>query len=133
MEILQAVKQSAHLYTNPDVQMGYGIPDFELAYANLSGLREERYGNILKQNWIKAYPIPFQDNITVLIKVPENGNATLQLLDLTGRILQSYSSNVVKDSYLRLQPFSHLSSLPRGVYFIRYTDGNNTETIQVMK
>ena len=36
MEILQAVRAAGDIYDHPDVQYGYGIPDFELAHKNLT-------------------------------------------------------------------------------------------------
>jgi hypothetical protein len=36
MEILQAVRAAGDIYDHPDVQYGYGIPDFELAHKILT-------------------------------------------------------------------------------------------------
>lgn len=41
-EIMDAIKESAHQYDNPDNQLGYGIPDFLKAYEILKGSRPVR-------------------------------------------------------------------------------------------
>ncbi|MDA0701305.1 MAG: S8 family serine peptidase [Bacteroidetes bacterium] len=54
-ELMQIIRESAHLYQNPTPQMGYGIPNFEIAYNVLLGLGIE---DLAQQSLIAIAPNP---------------------------------------------------------------------------
>ena len=54
-ELMQIIRESAHLYQNPTPQMGYGIPNFEIAYNVLLGLGSE---DLAQQSLIAIAPNP---------------------------------------------------------------------------
>ena len=61
-------------YANPDNQFGYGIPNMRIAYQDLLQQRVlKTTSRYLGNNWINAYPVPFNDNFTVLLKAPLTG------------------------------------------------------------
>ncbi len=59
-EIVQFIKQSSSLFATPNVELGYGIPDFNLALNNALLTVDTR-----TENKFLVFPNPFQDNITV--------------------------------------------------------------------
>ena len=75
--------------------------------------------NNINLNFIKVYPNPTQNNIIVEV----NGNYNAQLLDLTGRVLQTITLNAG-------QNIINLVNYPSGIYFIQST---NFRTIKVIK
>jgi len=133
MEIIDAVQKSADRYSTPDVRYGYGIPDFHKAYDILSAERQLRkYATILGNEWIKAFPVPYDSYFNVLLKAQTDGQATLQLTDGSGRIIESKTVSTIKDNSYLIS-FSHSHMLASGVYFIRYNDGKNKTTLRVIK
>src|SRR5690606_27042507 len=59
--IMQIIRESAHLYNNPTNQMGYGIPDFETALTAV--LSSESFQNEI----FSIYPNPAEDILNVEI------------------------------------------------------------------
>jgi subtilisin family serine protease len=134
MEIINAVQESSDRYLNPDPQRyGYGIPNFRIAYENLLKERQRRkYEGVLGDEWIKAYPVPFNGNLSVLVKSKVDGTASLQLVDAMGRQIEKKTITVLTDQYYPIT-FDRATSLAKGVYFIRFNDGKNKRTIKLMK
>jgi hypothetical protein len=131
-DITAAVRQTSSKYTDPDDRFGYGIPDFEKAYQLLTNKRLNQYNQILENDWIRAFPVPFQQSFTLVFKPNTNGVAYFQLLDISGKLLQSVSA-AISANQLQLQAFQNLSALPSGVYLIRYKDASRTKTIKLLK
>ena len=132
MEIIQAVEKSSSIYTTPDDRIGYGIPNFHIAYDDLSQQRSLRNINtILSGNWIKVFPNPFRNNFNLAIKPPHTANGTFKLYDSFGRLyltkeipLQAGQDQII--------PFNNLQALQRGVYTIKFTDGQSKESINLV-
>jgi hypothetical protein len=133
MEIIDAVQESSDHFTNPDGRYGYGIPNFRIAYQSLLKERERRqYESVLGDQWIKAYPVPFKGNFTLLIKAKVDGTASIQLVDAMGRVMEAKTISTNVDQYYPVT-FDHSVELAKGVYFIRFSDGKNKRTIKVVK
>jgi len=132
-DILGAVQQSADRYSHPDDRYGYGIPDFTRAYTLLENKRNFlHYITIMGDQWISVYPVPFTNNFTVVFKPAVSGKADLQLLDVTGRILETKSIAVTANVFSYMQ-FDHSYFLRKGIYFIHYDDHNQKKTLKVIR
>ena len=132
-DILDAVQHSADRYNHPDDRYGYGIPDFIRAYALLENKRNFlHYINTMGDQWISAYPVPFNNNFTVVFKPDISGKADLQLIDVNGRIIETKSIQVIANVFSYLQ-FDHSYFLKKGIYFIRYNDHNKKKTLKIIK
>lgn len=129
MEIIDAVKRSSSRYTNPDNRIGYGIPNMRQAYQYLL---EKKYANILREEWVKVYPNPLQNESTILIRAREDGAIQYQLLDMGGRLLRTGSEMGRQGGYTRFT-MGDLGSFPSGVYFLKIINGKATETIRLLK
>ena len=133
MEITNAVQKSSSRYSSPDAQYGYGIPNFRLAYEILTKDREARnIAGILGDKWLKPYPVPFKQELKLVLKAPVTGKAGIQLLDALGRLIETKGVDITTDQIYIIE-FSRTQSLPHGSYYIRYTDGKNKELVRVMK
>lgn len=119
VEIVQMVKESAHLYANPTAHEGYGIPNFETVF-NL--LRLEEPEEILE---VVAYPNPA---ITELkFKFPNQVTAMeLVIFDILGKRLSA--ENITK-----LNPATDISNLAQGLYFVQLKFDNKIKTIKIIK
>ena len=116
-EIIQLIKQSAHLYLNPTIQMGYGIPDFSSALSlNTPSFSAEK---------ILLYPNPA--NNIVSLRLPNSvENAEIHLYNNLGqRVLKAIlpSNNAT---------FS-VSNLASGIYLYKIISSNNTQTGKLIK
>ncbi|HYJ37335.1 MAG TPA: S8 family peptidase [Chitinophagaceae bacterium] len=133
MEIIDVVQRSADHYMNPDGRFGHGIPNFRIAYDILLKERQRRkYETVLGGDWIKAYPVPYTSNFSVVIKSAIDGKASLQLSDAMGRQIERKNLEIATDQYYQIT-FANAAVLAKGVYFIRYNDGKNKKTIRVVK
>ncbi|MCB9184160.1 MAG: S8 family peptidase [Flavobacteriales bacterium] len=126
-DIMDAVRRSADLWTNPNDSMGYGIPDFGMAHEYLmatAGLHEELASSLL------AYPNPIDDRL--LVQLPtgwEEGLCQAQFHDAAGR--EVYALSVVNQQGSLV--LHGLSALRAGAYILRVTRGSRVAVIRVMK
>jgi hypothetical protein len=133
MEIIDAVKRSADRYTNPDNHYGYGIPNMRIAYGLLLNKRTTAtYRQILGNNWIKAYPVPFNSNFTVLLKAPLTGKGYLRLVDMSGKTIEQRSLDMQQDNLYPIV-FSKSMGISKGVYTIQYIDAKNKTFLRIVK
>ena len=102
VELVQLIKESAHLYQNPTAQMGYGIPNFNAALTSALGLISfEEFTSIV-------YPNPFQDEIQVFL-TEFSENDTMEIYNVVGQKMKTFSN--------LNQPSFDLSDLAAGLYF----------------
>jgi len=120
MEIYNAIKQSGSLSSNPNNQMGYGIPDFILANSLL-------VGNINEINYsskINCYPNPFSDYIVADITLESYKSAVIKLINAQGVELRTFNNKKLQNGFNHLK-FDNLGNIPNGIYFIKvFIDGN---------
>ncbi len=131
-DILAAVRQSSNKYNSPDNRYGYGLPDFEKAYTILLNKRLTVYNQLLGNDWIRVYPVPFLQSFNLLFKPSITGYASLQLLDVSGKIILKKSVPVTAGQ-LQLLEFNFDQPLSSGEYFIRYSDQKESKTLKLLK
>jgi subtilisin family serine protease len=84
-QLMQVVRESAHLYNNPTDEMGYGIPNFEAAYNALSLLSNE---SNIRQSQAVLSPNPVKDSFQVYL--PANIDyARLEVYNILGEFIDS--------------------------------------------
>lgn len=114
-EIMQIVREAAHLYPDNTPQMGYGIPDFSEALASLS--IEEN--NALAQTY-SLYPNPASDQLQINI-LQRSGTVNVAIYDLLGKELQTAA---VVEGTLTM----NVSNLAKGIYLVALSDSQGTTT-----
>lgn len=82
-EIMQLIKQSASTYNNPTDELGYGIPDFNLALNN--GLLDV---NTSDKGRFMVYPNPATDAVTIAFPAGYD-NVTIYLYNTMGQLMVS--------------------------------------------
>lgn len=133
MEIIEAIKKSSNHYKKPNNRIGYGIPNFRLAYEDLEEQRtKKRLIAILGEKVLKVFPNPFKDQFTVAIKPKNTALATFLLYNSDGRLITSQQRSLVVNEVQEII-FKDLQSLQRGVYILKFMDGKMQETIQMMR
>lgn len=120
--VMQAVRESAHLFNAPTDQMGYGIPDMEAAYTALQLLGVEVD---LSKEAFALYPNPVRD--VVLISFPENiDEASFILVDLTGKEFARGKVQPAKNGI-------DMSSYPSGVYLLSLNSTGNVQHFKILR
>ncbi|MEO9210099.1 MAG: S8 family serine peptidase [Ginsengibacter sp.] len=131
IEIIESVKKSSSIYQSPNNRIGYGIPNFRIAYEDLAHQRYLRALKILGNQTMKVYPNPAKDNFTVMIKSQNSGPATLQFFDVSGKLYLTKSVVLQKDEIQTFQ-FNNFPPLAKGVYFLKLNDGNSQQSLKIM-
>lgn len=134
MEIIDAVKRSSSLFTNPNDRVGYGIPNFRKAYIDLETQRIARdpLGSVLKDDWIKVYPNPFGSTLRVVFKTNTSGKATIGLYDATGKLYMS-KEITTQANMVQVINFDNLQPMARSMYTLKFDDGDLKRSIQLIK
>ncbi len=119
-EMMQIIRESSHLYHNPNTEFGYGIPDFYGAYASHVGIHDY---NPLQ---LSVYPNPVTDQLNIVN--PDGNIQTVTLYNASGQlVLQTAVSN---SPILEI----NVSSLPNGFYIGTATLNNHqTATFKFIK
>ncbi|MEO8569052.1 MAG: S8 family serine peptidase [Ginsengibacter sp.] len=132
MEIMQAVVKSSSIYSNPDDRIGYGIPNFHIAYDDLAQQRIAKNMDLILGNKnIKIFPNPFKDNFSVLIKPVISGTGTLALYTAEGKLLFIKSVSL-QQGQTQLIKFDNLQPLSGGLYILKYADGKSKQTLKII-
>lgn len=117
-EIIQYVKESASIYATPNYELGYGIPNLELA-------RSLSVNELNLDDTVSIYPNPVTDNVKV--NFPKNmNNASVSVFNVLGKKVISQELNTTNNKI----EVSHLNS---GVYLLKFTNGNVTQTLKMVK
>ncbi len=82
LQIIQAVRESADRYDNPDEHYGYGIPDFMEAYNTLLGTT-----GFTLSGGIEVYPNPIDGGGEIHWSFPGGEVRGLRIADIRGNIL----------------------------------------------
>ncbi|EDP95396.1 S8 family serine peptidase [Kordia algicida OT-1] len=105
LELMQLVRESSSIYTNPTIQLGYGIPNFEAAFQTLS-VSENR-----SEATIQLFPNPAKAIVT--INLPETTqNATITLGNLVGKTIKIYHTTATSQQI-------DVHNLAAGMYLLR--------------
>ena len=127
-QVRTAIQKSAHAYTNPGKQLGYGVPHFHMALELLSvkDLPQMPDAN----NWVKVSPNPFADNITIRFYLERNSNLAWQLADVSGKIMRNDARQVIGGVHTISPDFSGLAA---GMYFLKVNAGDKQSVTKILK
>lgn len=113
-EIMQMIRESAHLYDAPTDQEGYGIPNLELAYHTSKT-------DDFQQNTSLIYPNPTDG----LISFNNSKKYHITLFNILGK--QLMAKNILIGEHIDLTDYQ------KGVYLLSINDGKHTEIIKIIK
>jgi len=75
---------------------------------------------------VQAFPNPVANELTVKVNGMMAADATVQLTDLTGKVITTVQLSGATTTI-------EMKGLANGVYLVKYTDANHTQTIRVTK
>ncbi len=132
MEIILAVEKSSSIYNNPDDRIGYGIPNFHIAYDDLLQQRiAKNISSILGDKTIRIFPNPFSNEFSVVVKPSTTAAATFGLYDVSGNLYLLKPVNL-QQGQTQLIKFNGFQPLARGLYILRFFDGKKSDSFKVV-
>lgn len=132
MQIIQAVERSSSIYNAPDDRIGFGIPNFHLAYDDLAQQSVlKNISTILGDKLMRVFPNPFHNYFNVAIKPLHTATSTFRLYDALGKLcLTKYIS--LQQGQLQIIPFDNIEQLQKGIYLLKFSDGYNKESFKLV-
>lgn len=116
--IRQIIRESAHLYNNPNNEMGYGIPDFSAALQAIMSIEE------IQQVEFKIYPNPAKEML--YFETGISGRFSLNITNVLGQ--QVYIAHITGN-----QGNIDISTLPGGMYFLTFVSEGNFYSYKFVK
>ncbi|MBK5285507.1 MAG: T9SS type A sorting domain-containing protein, partial [Bacteroidia bacterium] len=105
----------------------YGnFDDFTINVNALTTGTTNAISNNKQMQLIEANPNPATDFVAVTIKNSDISDATLQLTDISGKIIQTQSMNKEKEVL-------DVSALSKGIYFLHFTNYLSSQCIKLVK
>lgn len=126
LQIKDAIEKSASQYNSPDFQLGYGIPNFELAAEILEDLGLD---NINSDKYWSVSSNPFTEEIQFIPQKKQTENDTRVMLF-------SINGHKVSDKFFAMGSplvFRNLSNLPNGVYVAFIESAEKKEAHKLVK
>ncbi len=127
MEIIEAIERSGNLFLSPDSQRGYGIPNFQVANAQLVlGTEEDDLQDV------QVFPNPVTSNMITLrfSEAHQGARFKVRLLDLQGRVLLRAQSIDVNQGDVR---FTLPESLSKGVVLLHLESPTGSAIFKLFK
>ncbi|MDQ6761858.1 MAG: S8 family serine peptidase [Bacteroidota bacterium] len=132
MEIISAVEKSSSIYSMPDDRIGYGIPNFHIAYDALLQQRiAKNMASILGEKKIKVFPNPFSSEFSVILRPDISGNGSFALYDISGK-LYLIKTVGLQQGQVQLIKFNNFQPLAKGLYVLRFSNGKTSENFKLM-
>jgi len=119
-QIMQRIRESADRYNNPDEQYGYGIPDFEVAYATVLNVGKERF-----MNSTTIYPNPVTTSFTLKTSTNDVSGLVIQIFNIIGK--KVYEERNLTSKTL------NVSALNSGIYILKIMSETEQKTIKLIK
>jgi serine protease AprX len=123
-QVKSAIEQSAHLYSNPDTLMGYGIPDMKIADKILKNTVLEKWNTTAE--WL-VYPNPASDYI-VLQKQNNLSHEKVHVAfySVDGKLLRKEEKSDATKIILQ-----NLRNLPRGLLILHIISDDKPEALKI--
>ena len=115
-EVMQAIRESSHLFDNPNNEFGYGIPNFIDAMNRL----EDNSIELVEEEALEVFPNPALDQVRLEFLSPSDRLVRLRVTDLAGRLLleETWDVQVGRNAFVL-----DLTSVAGGAYFVRVEGG----------
>lgn len=122
-QIKEMLIQSGHQFSNPDMNLGYGIPNYSRA---MYGVINEIEESELVDKPTKIYPNPLDGN-TLFVEYTKANSCRLALFTPSGQMVNQWQ--LAKNS--NANPFEvSLDTLVPGLYIIELQDGKSGEVFK---
>jgi hypothetical protein len=89
--------------------------------------------NLFVNDWIRAFPNPFTDQLFIYFQAQVSGTATISLIDSKGSLIVGKQSMSIQQNSVYSFEFDVIQKLSRGIYIVRFSDGTNDRSLKVFK
>jgi serine protease AprX len=114
MQVFESIEKSAHIYSAPTAQLGYGIPYFPKARVVLAGYNPT---NLNEDELLTSFPNPFSSELKGAFFSAINQDLEFQLVNSLGQQVQIIKG-VGCETCVHEFRFTGLNSLQAGTYYI---------------
>jgi len=114
MEIKALIEKHGHQFLNPDFSLGYGVPNFYLAYLDAKG--EEASSN---DEVLTVFPSQFSTQLTVKFHSQSAGLWNLRIVNSQGQLLFENDLEVAGGEYVQSVFTDEVANLSMGMYYIQ--------------
>ncbi len=129
MDILNSIQMSSSLASDPDYEMGYGIPNYAMATIILSGFNPDLVSN---PNEIEVFPNPFSDRINIVYNSQDTQSVSVRIFDIAGKLV--FERRDIRRKYgLNYFAANHLQDLQKGMYILKIQAEGNIATKKLLK
>lgn len=130
-EIMDAIRKSASQFYTPDTLIGYGIPDFQIAFQRLlpNGIISS-----MNHQYMSIFPNPISENQSIVLSFFSEYNtaAQISIFDNCGKIkFQTTNKNIVGGD--NMIPITIPNRLERGIYFIQVKSSSFIYNSKIIK
>lgn len=129
MQVLHAIEQSAHQFSNPDSLMGYGIPNFAIANLILSNRLPT---DLAKDELLTVYPSPFEGELTAVFYSALDQPTEVRLTAADGRELY-LREEFFRRNTSNIMRLPLLENFAQGVYTFSVTTPGKVYYKKVLK
>ncbi len=126
MEIIEVLQKAGSQASKPDSILGYGIPDFNLAY-QIAQLKIEK-----AKTGFHVFPNPLPTGQAIRLAFSESyvsKKLKVELVNMKGSVLESFTLNKATAHY----EWDATAKLPKGLYAIRVIEGKKVEIRRWLK
>lgn len=128
-EIMDAIRESAHLFKTPNDSFGYGIPDLAIAFMILGNKSEAKPNQAFEQ--LSISPNPFTNELNFYFVSLKVDKLNASFYDLQGKFLLAQEVDFTLNNH---QSFSiSTAALAQGTYLLRLEGDGFYELRRVVK
>lgn len=128
MNIFVTIEQSGSHYFFPGERMGYGIPDFNLAYEVLNKYHQKPSNSFE----FEVFPTLFDNGLNIRIYADEGESFTLQIYTLNGRKIYNHEVMMTSEVIHTLR-INNLQDLSSGIYVIQLIGDGRYSSKKIVK
>ncbi|MCG8700952.1 MAG: S8 family serine peptidase [Bacteroidales bacterium] len=132
--IMDVVRQSASLYKEPKFDMGYGIPDFELAMRILKEMNsmDTNFQSIFNPV-LRGNPIDDDSFVKIIFKNEAiSKRLKVDIVNMSGMLINLDNIDI-KENTMNLSIGNYLKDFPTGIYMLQFQVDGEERTIKVLK
>ncbi|MCX7696599.1 MAG: S8 family serine peptidase [Bacteroidales bacterium] len=130
-DMIDVVIKSAHKYTNPDNDYGYGIPNLAIASLLLGG---QDFSLTSEKLAVFAYPNPFDEEINLIVYSNKKADLDVQILNSQGKVVfQTTFKTIVGYNYYYLTFLNNRKLNRAGTYFLKVSDSYRLAETKLIK
>jgi serine protease AprX len=117
MELMQAIRESAHKFKSPTDTIGYGIPDLAVAYMLLFNSQEHHHHHDNLLSDVDVFPNPFSNLVNVYLGKPLEEKIKVSIFDFNGKLVQEEEMFFQNNDKQLISV--NTSNLSNGVYLLK--------------